>query len=380
MSGLRRGGEESYYTLVRDFLVDEKEQKAWVILEENRFYVCSEGGLCDRGRIETEATGAMERSGDLVRIEVAPTAPFFRGMRVKVAREVAHHEELARQVVGTRLFCAFLAAQRQGSVRVLSQGEEGARLYLDPPLGQEEALELREAFQGMLRAARPFEEVEGGQGEEGGYRVGDLSFFAPRDLVPPRTSDLIFLLWPLGTGHKSPILGQNEADRDAYHEIRFGQGALDQAMSAHETLLVLKELTGEEEFHLPFRVALFLEEEQATAATLQRLKKKLVQTYLSSEAFLRPLVYEELDEEEDVVFALSQELYDARRNSLLVDVRHGRIYGTIFQGKEKASLLFRRLKPPGLRGSAGAQSFRGATEDLEELLAFSRAMKRELED
>lgn len=201
-------------------------------------------------------------------------------------------------------------------------------------------------------------------------RIGDLDVSACCGTHVNSTQELLFFLVRKLEKHKT----------GSRVYFQFGRRALDFALDAVRIVQDAKEQLEIHETEIPFRLRLLVEQTQEDAQKISELRTKLAMQMLKLPEYNQPLVYQELDEEEDLIRSLALELGRQKRNSVLLDLRELRIYGNIFKDTVKAGQLFREQKIPGVRGGGGANSFQGLADSVDELIIFGRRLESVLEE
>lgn len=372
-----------YYTLIK--AIKEETGRTFVVLEHSDFYVEAGGQPSDHGSIGGQEVLSIHEISGVAWHEVAKVQDFFPGMRVKVVIDRDYRLELSRQHTGQHLLSAIL--QRDYNVKTVGfhVGEDTATIDTDIPV-DEGILEgvSQKVLQAIAQGLKVFAFVESREdlerlglrkaveaaGEVQIIRIGDLDFSACCGTHVDSTAELLFFL----------IRKWEKKRTGSRIYFQFGQRALDFALEAVRIVQDLKEQLEIHETEIPFRVRLLKEVTTEDARTILELRTKLAQQMLELPQYEEDLVYEELDEDEELIRVLSQELARRKKNSVLLDLRELKIYGNIFRDGLAAGAIFREAKLPGVRGGGGPQAFQGVADSQEELVAFGRKLNYILEE
>ncbi|MFZ2258473.1 MAG: alanyl-tRNA editing protein [Clostridiaceae bacterium] len=372
-----------YYTLIKD--IKEETGRHYIVLERADFYVESGGQPSDHGTVAGHEILSIHEISGVAWHEVAKIEDLFIGMRVKVEIDEAYRLELSREHTGQHLLSAILDREYNLKTVGFHIGEDTATIDTDAVVSDEileevgkrvlqaiasdvEVTAFVESSQTMDRLGlRKEVEIEG---DVQIIRIGDLDFQACCGTHVDSTADLLFFL-----------IRKSEKKRTGSRiYFQFGQRALDFALEAVRIVQDVKEQLEIHETEIPFRVRLLKEQTAEDCKTISELRAKLAQQMLLLPQYGEKLVYEELDEEEELIRVLSFELARQQKNSVLLDLRELKIYGNIFKNGISAGALFRESKIPGIRGGGGPTAFQGVADSISELLTFGRRLETILEE
>lgn len=372
-----------YYTLVR--AIRQEAGRHYLILEHSEFYAEGGGQPADRGTIGGVAVENVHELAGEVWHEVADETPFFAGMRVRVQIDEDHRWEMSRQHSGQHLLSAVLHQRWGIQTTGFHIGSDTATIDTDQPVDEETAEQAALlVLEGILKGLPVTAFVESAEaihqlglrketdltGDVQIISIGELDRSACCGTHVDSTTDLLFFLIRKIEKHK-------DGSRIYF---QFGRRALDFALEAVRIVQDAKDQLEIHETEIPFRVRLLLEGAREDARTITELRDKLAGQMLLLPRFNFPLVYEELDEDPELIRSLALELGRRERTSILLDLRERRIYGNIFTGGLQAGQLFRELKIPGVRGGGGPRAFQGIADSVEELTAFGRRLRQHIEE
>lgn len=154
---------------------------------------------------------------------------------------------------------------------------------------------------------------------------------------------------------------------------------MDFAAQSVEIVSQIKSVLGVHESEIPFQLRLLQEESSLKSKELKEMRNQLLTFYLKEEAFQVPFIYQEMTQGSDLVRELSKELGKQKRNSLLVDVTEGKIYGTIFKEGISAGKVFQEHKGL-LRGGGGPTSFQASVTTGQDIIQAGRRLKTIFEE
>lgn len=372
-----------YYTLVTG--IHEEADQVFLTLERSEFYVEGGGQPSDKGTIGGLAVGSLHEIGGEIWHQVAGRGDLFRGMRVKVVIDRAHRLEMSRQHTGQHLLSALL--QRDHDIRTVGFhiGEDTATIDTDGPVKEEVLEEVTGKVLTTIREGLPVTAfVESGEelrrlglrketdlsGDVQIIRIGDLDHSACCGTHVDSTRDLLFFIVRKTEKHKT----------GTRLYFQFGQRALDFAMDSVRIVQNIKEQLGVHETELPFRVGMLKEQTQDDYRVILELRGKLARAMLADPAWQGNLVYQELEEEEELIRTLSRGLAERGQDSILLDLRERKVYGNIFKDGLHGGRLFKEHKNSSIRGGGGPKAFQGVADSREELIAFGRRLKAALEE
>lgn len=375
--------EFEYYTLIQD--IKEESGRYYIVLERSDFFVEGGGQPSDHGSVAGHEVLSIHEISGLAWHEVAKIDDLFIGMRVRVVIDKAYRLELSRQHTGQHLLSAILDRDYDIKTVGFHVGDETVTIDTDRPV-EEEVIEdvARKVLQAITAGLEVAAFVESSEAMdrlglrkevaiEGAVqiiRIGDLDFSACCGTHVDSTTDLLFFL-----------VRKVEKKRDGSRiYFQFGQRALDFALDAVRIVQDVKEQLEIHETEIPFRVRLLKEQTAEDEATITELRSKLVQQLLRLPDYQGPLIYEELDEDEELIRVLSLELSKQKKTSILLDLRELKIYGNIFKDGTSAGAIFRENKTSGIRGGGGPTAFQGVADSYEELVAFGRKLDNLLEE
>lgn len=375
--------EFSYYTLIRE--IHQEADRCFLVLERSEFFAEGGGQPSDQGTIADHSVQSVYEVGNHTWHEIDNSAGLFEGMRVKVEIDAFFRLEMSRQHTGQHLLSALL--EKEYGVRTLSFhiGPDTATIDTDQPVDEtvleKMAHKINQIILHGLEVSSFIEPAErirklglNSDAEFSGdvqiIRIGDLDVSACCGTHVNSTQELLFFLVRKLEKHKT----------GSRVYFQFGRRALDFALDAVRIVQDAKEQLEIHETEIPFRLRLLVEQTQEDAQKISELRTKLAMQMLKLPEYNQPLVYQELDEEEDLIRSLALELGRQKRNSVLLDLRELRIYGNIFKDTVKAGQLFREQKIPGVRGGGGANSFQGLADSVDELIIFGRRLESVLEE
>lgn len=372
-----------YYTLVNG--IHEESDKIFVTLERSMFYVEGGGQPSDKGSIHGREVLSMHEINGETWHELENGEGFFPGMRVKVWIDAEWRLEMSRQHTGQHLLSAYLDKDHALRTVGFHVGSETATIDTDGPVTEEILDDVTAKVLLAIREGIPVSAfVETGEGSKrlglrketdlAGdvqiIRIGDLDFSACCGTHVESTRDLLFFIIRKQEKHK-------EGSRIYF---QFGRRALDFAMDSVRIVQDIKEQLGVHETELPFRVGMLIEQTADDHRVIQELREKLASAILKDPAWQGPLVYQELNEEEELIRTLSRGLGIKKQNSILLDLRELRVYGNIFKDGLHGGRLFKENKNSSIRGGGGPNAFQGVADSEEELVAFGRRLKETLEE
>ncbi|KAF5062296.1 hypothetical protein DSECCO2_306410 [anaerobic digester metagenome] len=383
MSFKNNHAEMEYYTLITQ--IHQEAGRHYLVLDRTEFFVEGGGQPSDQGTIQGHKVLSLHEIDGRIWHEVTDPSELFVGMRVKVEIDGEHRLEMSRQHTGQHLLSAILLRDHQLQTVGFHIGQETATIDTDCPV-VEDILEdvahqvnsailegipvtffIESADQldrlGLRKAVDLQEDVQV-------IRIGDLDVSACCGTHVDSTSDLLFFFIRKVEKHKS----------GSRVYFQFGKRALDFALEAVRIVQDAKEQLEIHESEIPFRVRLLLEQTQEDARTITELRTKLARQMLQLNEYNEALVYQELDEEEELIRILASELGRQEKDAILLDMRQLRIYGSLYRDGLAAGALFRSHKIPGVRGGGGPHSFQGIADTKEELLTFGRKLKALLEE
>lgn len=372
-----------YYTLVTG--IHEESDQVFVTLERSEFYVEGGGQPSDLGSIQSLAIRSMHEISGEIWHELEDRGDLFQGMRVKVIIDKEHRLEMSRQHTGQHLLSAFL--HRDHDVRTVGFhiGTETATIDTDVPVTEEILEDVTENVLQAIREGIPVTAfIESGEdlkrlglrkdtdlpGDVQIIRIGDLDFSACCGTHVDSTRELLFFIVRKVEKHK-------EGSRIYF---QFGQRALMFAMDSVRIVQNIKEQLEVHETELPFRVGMLKEQTQDDHRVIAELREKLARAMLADPAWQGGLIYQELEEEEELIRTLSRGLAERGQDSILLDLRERKVYGNIFKDGLHGGRLFKELKNSSIRGGGGPRAFQGVADSAEELIAFGRRLKAALEE
>lgn len=375
--------EFEYYTLIRG--IYEEADRYYVVLERSEFFAEGGGQPSDQGTIAGHPVLSVHQVNHETWHEINDPSDLFEGMRVKVEIDSSFRMEMSRQHTGQHLLSAVL--EKEYNIKTLSFhiGADTATIDTDC-LVDEDTIEIVShkinqfiihglAVSSFIEPAERIQQFGLSNGAEltGDVqiiRIGDIDVSACCGTHVDSTQDLLFFLVRKLEKHKT----------GSRIYFQFGRRALDFALDAVRIVQDAKEQLEIHETEIPFRLRLLVEQTQEDAQKISELRSKLTQQMLKLPEYNLPFVYQELNEEEDLIRSLALELGKQKRNSVLLDLRELRIYGNIFKDTVTAGQLFREQKIPGVRGGGGAHSFQGLADSAEELIVFGRRLQSVLEE
>lgn len=375
--------EFEYYTLIRD--IKEETGRHFVVLDRSDFYVEGGGQPSDHGTIAGHEVLSIHEIGETAWHEVANCLDLFIGMRVKVSIDRDYRLELSRQHTGQHLLSAFLDRDHDLKTVGFHIGEDTSTIDTDGPVSEEIMEDVsRKVLKAIGASLTVSSFVETSvnmdrlglrkdvdiEGEVQIIRIGELDFSACCGTHVDSTGDLLFFL----------VRKWEKKRSGSRIYFQFGQRALDFALDAVRIVQDVKEQLEIHESEIPFRVRLLKEQAAEDEKTITELRGKLARQMLELPQYGEGLIYEELDEEAELIRILSQELAKQKKNSVLLDLRELKIYGNIFRDGLSAGSVFRENKIPGVRGGGGPTAFQGVADSPEELIAFGRRLNNILEE
>lgn len=377
--------ELEYYSLIT--ALEREKGRCYVRLEQSEFYAEAGGQPSDKGTIGScPVLSVMEADGETWHeIEPACSKELFVGMRVKAEVDRSHRLEMSRQHTGQHLFSAFL--YRDFGIRTVGFhiGPETATIDTDRPAAEDILEKAEQKVLDAISSDIPVSVfVESAEqirrlglrketdleGDVQIIRIGDLDLCACCGTHVGSTKELLFFL-----------VRKIEKHKDGCRiYFQFGQRALDFAREAVRIVQDVKEELEIHESEIPFRVRLLSEQTREDARTISELRTKLVRQMMLLPEYRAPLIYRELDEEEELIRSLAAELGRQRQNAILLDLRGLRIYGSLFQNDLPAGKFFRQHKTPGVRGGGGPVFFQGTADSAEELVEFGQKLHTALKE
>lgn len=374
--------EFEYYTLI--CAIHEEGGKVYIVLDRSEFYAEGGGQPSDQGTIAGHPVRSVREVAGANWHEIEDPAELFKGMRVKVEVDAFHRMEMSRQHTGQHLLSAFL--HNEVAIRTVGFhiGPDTATIDTDRPVDEEVleevALKINQAILEGLEVTSFVEPAQKIQelglrkevdltGDVQIVRIADLDVSACCGTHVDSTRDLLFFLVRKAENYKG----------GTRIYFQFGRRALDFAMEAVRIVQDAKEQLAIHETEIPFRLRLLVEQTQEDEKKITELRSKLAGQMLLLPEYNGSLVYQELDEEEELIRTLAVELGRQKRNSILLDLRERRIYGNIFKDPIHAGNLFREQKIPGVRGGGGPRAFQGVADSEEELVEFGRRLQSALE-
>lgn len=361
------------------------EGKTCLILDKSDFYPGGGGQVPDRGYIDKiEVTDVFELEG-IKYHELANNGDFFVGMRVIATIDKEYRLEVSRQHTGQHLLSAVL--DNDYGIKTLSfhMGKEINSIDTDKIVTSEvrdeviikvgriilRGLEVERHYTNSFELEKlGLRKLIEAEGEIQLIKIGDIDYSACCGTHVDNTRDLIL-----------PLIKSIENYKGGSRiHFSFGKSARDYLYEIQKAFEDVRASLGVHESEVPFRIKMNLESEEELKRTVKDMRQKLVDYMAESESYRKEFIYEELDEDEELIKLLAEKLLSSEKRGLLVDLNELRFYGFGQGNGVNLGKVFKENKGPKIRGGGGPKSFQGVSDSKEELLDFTRTFKNTLEE
>lgn len=373
----------SYSAIIEDIIV--KDNKTFLVLDKSEFFPGGGGQLCDKGTIENKKVLQVFEENGRILHEINSPEDLFLGMRVRVKIDENYRWELSRQHTGQHLLSAVLKYHFNIKTISFHMGETENSIDIDRVLTDDEEEFILEKVNDEILKGTAIEkhytssdelkkiglsnlvEIEG---EIQLIKIGELDYSACCGTHVNNTRELIIFTIKKTENYKGGM-------RIYFALGKKGREYLFEIQRAFEKV---RELLGVHESEVPFQVALLMEKEEEEKSKVIEIREKLAEYLATSNEYQDPVIYKELDDEEELIKLLSEKLLLKGKRGILVDLRERRFYGFGEGNGINLGKIFKENRSLKIRGGGGVRSFQGIGDDIEDVTSFTRNFHKIMED
>lgn len=363
-----------YYAVVTDII--EKKEATYVVTDRTDFYAEAGGQLSDRGSIGSATVIAVIEENGKVLHEVDPPGDLKVGDRVKCIIDKANRLEISRQHTGQHLLSAVLENDYGIKTTSFHMAEDMSTIDTDLPVTplireevQTKVMDLIGANLTVESFVRRKDEIDRfglrklveADGDIQIIRIGEIDYNACCGTHMESTGALkLFIL--------KKVENYKGGSRVAF---LFGDRALVEFNEAIGIVADVKSLLQVHESEIPFRVRLLIEREEEVRRQVSEMREKLADLMLTLPEYNQTFVYQQLDEEEELIKTLISRLSREEKTAVLVDLRELRLYAAATKADFNLGSFFKSMKTSKIRGGGGMNSLQAVFASEMEMLEFA---------
>ncbi len=365
--------------------MEVRDNVTYLILEDSEMYPGGGGQLPDKGTIGNEEIISVFEEDGKVYHGVSDPSDFFIGMKVRLTVDREARFENSRVHTAQHIYSAVLKNGWGIKTTSFRMSEDFSTIDTDIPVTDEIIREATIKTDDVIlsgietvihQTTRPeldklgLGNLAAGQDTVQLIKIGDLDYSACCGTHVGNTSDIKAFAVRKWENH-------NKGSR-----IYFTAGikARNYLLDMEEEVRNLREILMVHESEIPFQVTLLKEREEEEKKKVSEIRGKLVELMMGLPEYREEFIYQELNEDEELIMDLAGKLKNSGRDGMLTDIRELKVYG--FTGKYNLNLgkFFRDTKPSHIRGGGGKGNFQGTADTEEILLGFTRTFRNKMEE